>query len=63
MIRKGKNIDFNDKKLENIKFVEVSYQLAIDSHLTPKVYLGKARDEILIDWQSQDNDFSHFYRN
>ena len=32
-----KDIDFNDVKLENIKFVKANYQSAVDTHLTPKI--------------------------
>ena len=31
------DIDFNDVKLENTKFVNVNYQHAVNEHLTPKV--------------------------
>ena len=39
------DIDFNDVKLENIKFVKVIYQPAVNEHLTPKVYVDTAIDE------------------
>ena len=39
------DIDFNDVKLENIKFVKVNYQPAVNEHLTPKVYVDTAIDE------------------
>ena len=31
------DIDFNDVKLENIKFVKVNYQPAVNEHLTPNI--------------------------
>ena len=39
------DLDFNDVKLENIKFVKVNYQPAHPNHLTPKVYVDTAIDE------------------
>ena len=39
------DIDFNDVKLENIKFVKVNYQQAVNEHLTPKNYVDNKRDE------------------
>ena len=40
------DIDFNDVKLENIKFVKVNYQPAVNEHLTPKIYVDTAIDEL-----------------
>ena len=53
------NIDFNDVKLENIKFVNVNYQPAINSHLTPKIYVDNAIDELSLVRNNQDNDFNN----
>ena len=39
------DIDFNDVKLGNIKFVKVNYQTAVNEHLTPKVYVDTAIEE------------------
>ena len=39
------DIDFNDVKLKNIKFVKVNYQPAVNEHLTSKVYVDTAIDE------------------
>ena len=39
------DIDFNDLKLENIKCVKVSYQPAVNEHLTPKINVDSAIDE------------------
>ena len=38
------DIDFNDKKLENIIFVEVNYNHAVGSHLPPKIYVDNTID-------------------
>ena len=54
-----KDIDFNDVKLENTIFVQVNYQPAVNKHLTPKVYVDNARDEITLIRNNQDNDFNN----
>ena len=52
--------DFNDVKLENIKFAEVNYSSAIGQHLTPKVYVDNAIDEISLVRSNEDNDLSNY---
>ena len=54
------DIDFNDVKLENIKFVKVNYQPAVDEHLTPKVYVDTAIDESSLVRNNKDNDFGNY---
>ena len=54
-----KDIDFNDVKLKNIKTVKVNYQHAVNEHLTPKVYVDYAIDEISLVRNNQDNDFNN----
>ena len=39
------DIDFNNVELENIKFVKVNYQPAVNEHLTPKIHVDNAIDE------------------
>jgi len=53
------DIDFNDVKLENIKFVKVNYQPAVNEHLTPKIYVDTAINEPTLVRNNQDNDFSN----
>ena len=53
------DIDFNDVKLENIKFVKVNYQPAVNEHLTPKVNVDTAIDEISLVRNNPDNDFNN----
>ena len=36
IIKIDKDVYFNDKELQNLKFVEVNYQPTVESHLTPK---------------------------
>ena len=54
------HIDFNDVKLEKIKFVKVNYQPAVDTHSTPKIYVDNAMDEISLVRNNPDNDFNSF---
>ena len=42
---------------ENIKFVKVNYQPAVNEHLTPKVYVDTAIDEPSLVRNNKDNDF------
>ena len=53
------DIDFNDVKLENIKFVKINYQPAINQHLTPEIYVDNAIDEQSLVRKKQDNDFNN----
>ena len=52
------DIDFNDVKLENIKFVKVSYQPAVNEHLTPKIYVDNKIVESTSVRNNQDNNFN-----
>ena len=54
------DIDFNDVKLENIKFVKVNYQPAHPNHLTPKISVDNSIDEISLVRNNKDNDFSNY---
>ena len=49
--------DFNDVILENIKFVKVNYQPAVNEHLTPKIYVDNAIDGLSLVRNNQDNGF------
>ena len=53
------DIDFNDVKLENIKFVKVNYAPAHPNHLTPKVYVDASINESSLVRNNQDNDFNN----
>ena len=52
------DIDFNDVKLENIKFVKVNYQPAVNEHLSPKVHGDNAIDEPSLVRTNKDDDFN-----
>ena len=49
--------DFNDVILENIKFVKVNYQPAVNEHLTPKIYVDNAIDGLSLVRNNQYNGF------
>ena len=53
------DIDFNDVKLENIKFVKVNYQHAVNEHLTLKMYVDIKIDESSLVRNDQDNDLNN----
>ena len=50
--------DFNDVNLENINFVKLNYQLAVNEHLTPKIYVDNAIEEISLVRNNEDNAFN-----
>ena len=54
------DIDFNDVKLGNIKFVKVNHQPSVNEHLTPKVYVDTAIDELSLVRNNKDNDFGNY---
>ena len=54
------DIDFNDVKLENIKFVKVNYQPAHPNYLTPKIYVDYILDESSLLRKNKDNDFGNY---
>ena len=54
------DIDFNDVKLENIKFVKVNFSPAIAQHLTPKIQVNTEIDQPSLVRNSQDNDFGNY---
>ena len=52
------DFDFNDVKLEDVKFVKVNYQSAVNQRLTPKIYVDNAIDESSIVRNNQDKVFA-----
>ena len=40
--RNNANVDFNDKNLDNVRFVKVNSLRAVREHLTPKFYVDGA---------------------
>ena len=55
-----KDIDFNDVKLENYKFVKVTYQLAVNEHLTPKTIFDNAINDLSLLRNNKDNNFNNY---
>ena len=53
------DIDFNDVKLEIIRFVKVNYQPAVNEHLTPKIYVDNAIHKLSLTRNNKDNDFNN----
>ena len=54
------DVDFNDVKLENIKFVKINYQPAVNEHLTPKIYVDNSIDEPSLVRRNQENDLNNY---
>ena len=54
------DIDFNDVKLENVKFVKVNYQPAVNEHLTPKIYVDVAINESTLVRNNKDKSFTNY---
>ena len=59
-MKKENEIDFNGKKVENIKFAKVKYAPTVESHLPPKIYVDNAIDETSLVKKIQDNDFNNY---
>ena len=54
-----KDIVFNDVKLENNNFVKVNYQIAVNEHLTPKMYVDNAINDLSLVRNNKDNNFNN----
>ena len=54
------DIDFNDVKIENNKFVKVNCQPAVIEHLITKIYVEKAIDQPTLMRNNQNNDFNNY---
>ena len=57
------DIDFTDVNLENIKFVKVNYQPAVNENLTRKVYVDTAINEPSLLRNNPGNDFNNYNLN
>ena len=47
IIRKTAHVDFNNKNLDNVRFVKVNSLPAVREHLTPKFYVDEAISYLL----------------
>ena len=54
------DVDFNDVKIEIIKFVKVNHQPAVNEHLTTKTYVDIAIDQSKLNRNNQDNAFRNY---
>ena len=61
-IRNNADVDFKDKNLDNVRFIEVNSMSAVPEHLTPRNYVDNAIsnsvDEPSAAGNNQDNDFN-----
>ena len=60
IVKKDNDINFNDVKLEIIKFVKVIYQLAVNEQLTPEINVDIATDDSSLVRKNTDNDFNNY---
>ena len=58
IMKKNSDIDFNEMKLKNKKFVKVNCQPTCIENLTPKIYVDDTIDEKSLVRNNQDNDFN-----
>ena len=63
IIRNTAHVGFNEKNLDNVRFVQVNSLPAVREHLTPKFHLDQAIsfsvDEHTLDRNNQDNNFNN----
>ena len=59
IIKNTEQIDLNDRKITNARFIQVNQWPQIDSHLTPTLYVDNAVDESSLVRNNQDNDFNN----
>ena len=64
IIKNTAHVDFNDKNLDNVRFVKVNSMPAVGEHLTAKYYVDKAIsdsiDESSLVRNNKDNDFGNY---
>ena len=44
IIKNSSHVNFNDKNIDNVRFVKVKFMPAINQHLTPKQYVDEGID-------------------
>ena len=57
------DIHFNDVKLEKMNFVQINHQPALSEHLTTKICVDIAIDEVSLVRNNHDYDFNNFNLN
>ena len=60
IIKNTTHICLNEKKITNLRFIQVNQLLQIDCHLTAKLYVDKAIDELSLVRKNQDNGFNNY---
>ena len=58
-MKNTEHIVLNDKNITNARFIQVNQIPQIDSHLTAKLYVDNAIDELSLVRNNQDNDFKN----
>ena len=61
MLKNISHVDQNYRNITNARFIQVIQLPHIDCHLTAKLYVDNAIDEISLVRNNQDNDFNKFY--
>ena len=63
LIRNSAQVDFNDKNLDNVRFVKVNKLPAVREHLTPNLYVYPSIAEPTLRNKDQNNDFNNYSSN
>ena len=58
IIKNTDHVEFNDKSLDNVRFIQVNQWPQIDAHSKPRLYVDNAIDEPSLVRNNQDNDFN-----
>ena len=58
-MKNTEHIDLNDRNITNARFIQVNQLPQMDSHLTAKLYVHNAIDELSLVRNNQDNDFNN----
>ena len=54
------DIDFHDNKLENKKYIKVNFLPTHNLHVTPKIYVDNAINEVSLIRNNKDNNFGNY---
>ena len=60
IIKNIARMDLNDRNITNARFIQFNHLLEIDSHLTAKLFVAYAIDEVSLVRNNHDNDFHKF---
>ena len=59
-MKNTEHIDLNDRNFTNARFIQVNQLPQIDSHLTAKLHVDNAIDELSLVRNNKDNDFGNY---